>query len=122
MRNDKGENPRDKKDKASEKKDLKKKKGHHSSATYAAGLARSASAQVSHHSDQGLANTGTNISYEGATAPGAGGSAGTGYTSGKEGVGEKIRTDSDYDEARIEKGSQKKGDKGPKRNEEKDII
>ncbi|MBS1587754.1 MAG: hypothetical protein JSS82_19645 [Bacteroidetes bacterium] len=104
-----------------EKKDVKKK-GHHSSATYAAGMARSASAQVSHHSDSGLANTGTNISYEGATAPGAGGSAGTGYTSGKEGVDEKIRTDSDYDEARIEKESLKKGDKGPQRNEEKDII
>lgn len=115
MRNDKGENPRNKKDQGPEKKDPKKKKGHHSSATYAAGMARSASAQVSHHSDRDLASTGTNISYEGATAPGSGGSAGTGYTSGKEGVGEKIRTDSDYDQARIEKESLKKGDKRPKK-------
>lgn len=90
----------------------KQKKGKHNSALYAASMGRSASAQVSHHSDRDLANTGTNISYEGATAPGAGGSAGTGYTSGKEGVDERINTDSDYDKARIEKPAKNK-DKEP---------
>lgn len=62
----------------------------------AATLVRSASAQVERHSDRGLANTGTNISYEGPTAPGAGGSVGTGYASGKEAVDETIRTNSDF--------------------------
>lgn len=115
MRTNKDKNREQKMPETSEKKDVKKK-GHHSSATYAAGMARSASAQASHHSDRGLASTGTNISYEGATAPGAGGSAGTGYTSGKEGVDEKVRTDSDYDQARVEKEPLKKGDKAPKQH------
>lgn len=34
-----------------------------------------------------LGNTGTNISYEGATAPAGGGSVGTGYASGQEATG-----------------------------------
>ncbi len=93
----------------------KQKKGKHNSALYAASMGRSASAQVSHHSDRDLANTGTNISYEGATAPGAGGSAGTGYTSGKEGVDERINTNSDYDEARIEKPTKKKSEGADKK-------
>lgn len=37
-----------------------------------------------------LGNTGTNISYEGATAPGGGGSVGTGYSSGQEATGADI--------------------------------
>jgi hypothetical protein len=60
---------------------------------------RSATAQVDPHSDRDLAGTGTNISYEGATAPGAGGSAGTGFASGKEATGEKLATSSGEDRA-----------------------
>jgi hypothetical protein len=70
------------------------------SALSAAAVGRSATAQVDHHSNAGLANTGTNISYEGATAPGAGGSVGTGYASGKEATGETIATNSDFEQNR----------------------
>jgi len=76
------------------KTDNKKKTG--GSALQAASVARSATAQVDAHSNSGLANTGTNISYEGATAPGAGGSVGTGYASGKEAADQKIHTNSDF--------------------------
>ena len=75
--------------------------------TVASGL-HSATAQVDPHNNRGLANTGTNISYEGATAPGSGGSVGTGYASGKEATGEKIRTGSDYSQGRTGKAAQKK--------------
>jgi len=77
-----------------------KKKNKGGSALRAASLGRSATAQVDAHSNSGLANTGTNISYEGATAPGSGGSVGTGYASGKEATGEKISTNSDYEQNR----------------------
>jgi hypothetical protein len=40
--------------------------------------------------------TGTNVSYEGATAPGAGGSVGTGYASGQAALDERIRTNPDF--------------------------
>jgi hypothetical protein len=76
----------------------KKKTG--GSAQLAASIGRSATAQVSRHSGSGLASTGTNISYEGATAPGAGGSVGTGFASGKEAVDEKIHTNSDFEQNR----------------------
>ena len=59
-------------------------------------MGRSATEQVDPHSNSGLANTGTNISYEGATAPGAGGSVGSGYASGKSADDETISTNSDY--------------------------
>ena len=45
---------------------------------------------------QHLADTGTNISYEGATAPGGGGSVGTGQASGQSATGSSITsTDAD---------------------------
>jgi hypothetical protein len=71
------------------------KKKKHVSALEAASLARSATERVSHHSNEGLADTGTNISYEGPTAPGGGGSVGTGYASGQSAAGEEIRTTND---------------------------
>lgn len=43
-----------------------------------------------HHYASSWSNTGTNISYEGATAPGAGGSAGTGQASGQSATGCRI--------------------------------
>lgn len=77
----------------------KKKKG--GSALLAASVARSATAQAHHHTKAGgFASTGTNVSYEGATAPGAGGSVGTGYASGQEATGTTIHTNSDYEENR----------------------
>lgn len=79
------------------------KGGIHNNALYAASLGRPATAQVNPHSTSDLANTGTNISYEGPTAPGSGGSAGTGYTSGQADTGSSIATDSDYEQAAVGK-------------------
>ena len=87
-----------------------KKGGIHNNALYAAGMGRAATAQVDPHSSSGLANTGTNISYEGPTAAGGGGSAGSGYTSGQSGVDSSISTDSDYDLAGVGGHSDKAGD------------
>jgi hypothetical protein len=80
-----------------------RKGGIHNNALFAASMGRSATAQVDPHSNSGLANTGTNISYEGPTAAGAGGSVGSGYTSGQSGADSSISTESDYDEAAIGK-------------------
>ena len=91
-----------------ENKSSQKKNG--SSALQAASMGRSATAQVDAHSNSGLANTGTNISYEGPTAPGAGGSVGIGYASGKEATGEKIATNTDYDKNRGGRATEKNKD------------
>jgi hypothetical protein len=80
-----------------------RKAGIHNNALYAASMGRAATAQVNPHNTSDLANTGTNISYKGPTAPGAGGSAGTGYTSGQADTGATIATSSDYDQAAIGK-------------------
>jgi hypothetical protein len=77
--------------------------GIHNNALHAASMGRPATAQVNPHDNSGLANTGTNISYEGATAPGSGGSAGRGETSGQPDAGNTISTSSDYDQAAIGK-------------------
>ncbi len=47
-----------------------------------------------------LGNTGTNISYEGATPAAGGGSVGTGYGSGQDATGARISTDSNIDHVR----------------------
>ena len=51
----------------------------------------------SHRHQTTWSNTGTNISYEGPTAPGAGGSVGTGLASGQDAVGARISTDDALD-------------------------
>jgi hypothetical protein len=108
-------------DKGQDKK--KKKGGLHNDALYAASMGRAATPQVDPHSNRGLANTGTNISYEGPTSPGSGGSVGTGYSSGKPAVEPKISTDSDYDRARVEKDNNEQvSNENDKHDEEKDII
>ena len=68
-------------------KGQKKKGGIHNNALYATSMGRAATAAVDPHSDSSLAQTGTNVSYEGATAPGGAGSVGTGYASGQGGTG-----------------------------------
>lgn len=78
-----------------------KKGGIHNNALYAASMGRPVTAQVDPHNNSDLANTGTNISYEGPTAPGSGGSVGSGYTSGQSGVGSSIASVSDYDRAGV---------------------
>lgn len=115
-------NPAEQYNKKQEKK--KKKKGLHNDALYAASMGRPATGQVDPHSNRGLANTGTNISYEGPTSPGSGGSVGTGYSSGKSAVEPRISTDSDYERARIEKENKDADEEKDRRehNEERDII
>jgi hypothetical protein len=91
----------------------------HNSALAAASLGRSATAQVTAHSGEGaLAMTGTNVSYEGATAPGAGGSVGTGYASGKQAVDATISANSDF--AQNRGGSPSKTKAAAKSKEAKD--
>lgn len=87
----------------SDEQKSQRKRGIHNNALYAASLGRAATAQVDPHSNRGLANTGTNISYEGPTAAGAGGSVGSGYTSGQSGADSSISSSSDYDQAAIGK-------------------
>lgn len=48
----------------------------------------------SHRHTDTWSNQGTNTSYEGATAPGGGGSVGTGQASGQDAVGARISTTS----------------------------
>jgi len=58
-----------------------------------------------------LAGTGTNISYEGATAPGGGGSVGTGNSSGQNATGSKISSDNANDHIKTEKKKKKNENK-----------
>jgi len=105
----------DNKDKKSTENKDKKHEKKHNSALAAAAIGRSATAQVDPHSNSGLANTGTNISYEGPTAPASGGSVGTGYASGKEATGETISANSDFDQNRathIDKEPERTGGTG----------
>lgn len=90
----------------------KKKGGIHNNALYAASLGRAATAQVSHHSSRGLAQTGTNISYEGPTAQGGG--VGSGYSSGQSAAESRISSTSDYDKAAVgKKHSKHEQDENP---------
>lgn len=71
----------------------------HSSAAQLDALISSPTGNVHARHHQGahgtsLADTGTNISYEGATAPGAGGSVGTGEASGQSASGSSITSTS----------------------------
>lgn len=54
----------------------------------------------SRRSSADWSNTGTNISYEGNTAPAGGGSVGTGQSSGKEAVDPRINANDAYDNVR----------------------
>lgn len=67
------------------------------SALVAASMGRSAVAAVRHHTHASFDMTGTNVSYEGATAPGAGGSVGNGYGSGQEALDAPLRIISDFE-------------------------
>lgn len=75
-----------------------KGKKKRSGALYAASLWRSPTAHADPHNrhSSGYANTGTNISYEGPTAPGSGGCVGTGFASGKDAISDNLRSESDY--------------------------
>jgi hypothetical protein len=57
------------------------------------------SAARSHKHTDTWSNQGTNISYEGATAPGSGGSVGTGQASGQDATGARVSTSANDDYA-----------------------
>lgn len=69
-----------------------------------------------HQGDWG--NTGTNISYEGAKAPGSGGSVGTGEASGQDAVGARISSDDAYDYAAGRKDNEGEDLMKPEQNED----
>lgn len=52
-------------------------------------------------SDATWSNTGTNISYEGQTAPAGGGSVGTGESSGQSATGSSINAANEYESGRL---------------------
>jgi hypothetical protein len=66
-----------------------------------------------------LANTGTNISYEGPTAPGGGGSVGTGYSSGHSATGSGSRNDP-AESARTHATNAPKHEKSDERTKDKE--
>lgn len=61
----------------------------------------------SRHTQQTWSNTGTNISYEGQTAPGGAGSVGTGQSSGQNAVESSIHTNDEYEQGRAEHPNKK---------------
>ena len=69
----------------------------------AADVYRSPTAAVDPHNTSRYANTGTNISYEGATAPGGGGASGTGNASGQPATGSRITTTREEETGQIGK-------------------
>lgn len=66
-------------------------------------------ARSNRHTDT-FSNTGTNTSYEGNTAPAAGGSVGTGQASGQNAVGARITTSDKHDHATGSRGEAKEGE------------
>ncbi|HTM66254.1 MAG TPA: hypothetical protein VL093_08040 [Flavipsychrobacter sp.] len=76
----------------------KQKKRHSGTAASIDGIINSPTeaARSHRHTDQ-WSSQGTNISYEGATAPGGGGSVGTGYASGQDAVGARVSADDESD-------------------------
>ncbi len=80
-----------------QRRDEKKKKKSGSAANLD-GIIGSPTENVrSRRSSADWSNTGTNISYEGNTAPAGGGSVGTGQSSGKEAVDPTINANDAYD-------------------------
>lgn len=75
-------------------------KKHSSAASIDSIISGATDAVHSRMSQEMWGNTGSNISYEGPTAPGAGGSVGTGNASGQDAVQGTINTNSEYDAAR----------------------
>jgi len=75
-------------------------KKHSSAASIDSIISGATDAVHSRMSQETWGNTGSNISYEGPTAPGSGGSVGTGDASGQDAVHSTINTNSEYDAAR----------------------
>ena len=79
-------------------------------------------ARSNRHTDT-LSNTGTNISYEGNTAPAGGGSVGTGQASGQDAVGARITTSDKHDHSTgSSRGEAKEGEEHMKSEEHDDDL
>lgn len=86
-----------------EQTDTEHPKKHSSAASLDSIITGATDAVHSRHTSSNLGNTGTNISYEGATAPGGSGSVGTGYSSGQDATGATINTEGENDFVRDHK-------------------
>ncbi len=80
-----------------ENENQQKEKKHSSVASINSIITGATGAVHSRHSHESWGNTGTNISYEGTTAPGSGGSVGTGQASGSDATGASINTAGEND-------------------------
>ncbi|XZF14389.1 hypothetical protein ACTHGU_21615 [Chitinophagaceae bacterium MMS25-I14] len=76
------------------------------------------------HAGSELGSTGTNVSYEGPTAPGGGGAVGTGYASGSDATGADISTTNENDLVRENPDDAKdeKSSEGKKAADDDDTI
>ena len=91
-------NKKDKKVKEeNQNKETPKKRSRVSAAAIDAIINSPVAAVRSHLHRGDWSHTGTNISYEGTTAPGSGGSVGTGEASGHDAVGARITTRDESD-------------------------
>ncbi|PZF71371.1 hypothetical protein [Taibaiella soli] len=96
-------NPENKTPENKEQADKEHPKKHSSAASIDSIITGATDAVHSRHASSNLGNTGTNISYEGATAPGGSGSVGTGYSSGQDATGTTINTEGENDFVRDHK-------------------
>lgn len=94
-------------------------KKHSSAASIDSIITGATDAVHSRHASSNLGNTGTNISYEGATAPGGSGSVGTGYSSGQDATGSTINTEGENDFVRDHKPKDEEAEEAAHDEEEK---
>jgi hypothetical protein len=112
MENNKSNPEQDPKDNEQDKPkmtDEQAKKHHKTTAADIDSIITGATDAVrSRQSSGNMGSTGTNVSYEGATAPGGAGSAGTGYGSGQDATGAGINEGNEDDLIREEKRKDEK--------------
>jgi len=98
----------------------KKRKGKGNAANLDAIISSPTNAARSHRHTDTWSNQGTNVSYEGPTAPGGGGSVGTGYASGQDAVGARITTSDNTDHARAGRSDKKEKGEDLSRSQDMD--
>jgi len=118
MEDNKNQNPEE--ENAQEKKE--KKSGGGKAANLDAIISSPTDAARSRRSTDGWSNQGTNISYEGQTAPGGMGSVGTGQGSGQSATGARISSSDAYEHANAGKEKNEKGEDLIKPDEENDEL
>lgn len=106
---------------ANEQEDNKKKDNSGNAANIDAIISSPTENVRSRRGDATWSDMGTNISYEGQTAPGGAGSVGTGQSSGQDATGETISGSSEYEHGGAERPD-KESDTGTEDNKTKDTI